>query len=145
MKNLWKKFKHWLIKKLGGYVAPTKELEIAHYTVEPIAIHTELFIENDRIKKPLDVSWHNVDIRDAKPFAKPLDDIDIEVMVKEQLAHKLAIEIVNHDLFDVQKMQGRPMFDETCFAAVVRVLPSKKRSANEYTNSYTNSNQFTNW
>lgn len=30
IKNLWKKFKHWLIRKLGGYVAPTQKLEIKH-------------------------------------------------------------------------------------------------------------------
>ena len=30
IKNLWKNFKHWLIRKLGGYVAPTQTLEVKH-------------------------------------------------------------------------------------------------------------------
>lgn len=30
MKKLWKKIKHWLIRKLGGYIAPTQELKVTH-------------------------------------------------------------------------------------------------------------------
>lgn len=30
IKSFWKNFKHWLIRKLGGYVAPTQKLEVKH-------------------------------------------------------------------------------------------------------------------
>lgn len=89
-------------------------------TDNPIVVSADLFIENSRCKKPFnDYGWAVPVIQDAKL----LDDIDIEVMIKERLAHQLANEIVKRGLFDIQKMQGRPMFDETHYRAVVVVLP----------------------
>ena len=40
MKKLWKKFKCWLIKKLGGYAAETRGVE--HYTLRPICIESQV-------------------------------------------------------------------------------------------------------
>lgn len=42
MKKLWKKFKHWLIQKLGGYVHLEKPCVIHHYTVAPVTVKTVL-------------------------------------------------------------------------------------------------------
>lgn len=89
---------------------------------KPIVVSAELFIPNSRCRcnKPFNkYDWALPVIQDAKL----LDDIDIEVMIKERLAHQLADEIVKRGLFDIQKMQGRPMFDETHYRAVVAVLP----------------------
>ena len=37
MKNLWKRFKNWLIKKLGGYTSlPPRDIVIVEQHVEPI-------------------------------------------------------------------------------------------------------------
>lgn len=40
MKKFWKKFKHWLIKKLGGYVGETHVIE--HYTVKPSVLEVQI-------------------------------------------------------------------------------------------------------
>ena len=38
MRKLWKRFKHWLIKKLGGYVKADKELVVGRHQVYPMAV-----------------------------------------------------------------------------------------------------------
>lgn len=58
MRKLWKKFKHWLIRKLGGYVAPTQELKITHSVKPLIKLQTTLtlpdhYLAEDRIKEIL--------------------------------------------------------------------------------------------
>lgn len=42
MKKLWNRFKHWLIRKLGGYVSPEKPCVVHHYTVAPVTVASEL-------------------------------------------------------------------------------------------------------
>lgn len=42
MKKLWKKFKRWLIQKLGGYVHLEKPCVIHHYAVTPVKVETVL-------------------------------------------------------------------------------------------------------
>ncbi len=54
----WKKFKHWLIRKLGGYVAPTQELVISHTYKPLIKLQTTLtipdhYLDEERIKEIL--------------------------------------------------------------------------------------------
>ena len=48
---MWKKFKHWLIKKLGGYiVSPTKEIVVNHYTKELTTLSRTLKIDNRTLR-----------------------------------------------------------------------------------------------
>ena len=59
MKKLWKKFKCWLIKKLGGYLEETHVVE--HYTVRPVYVESQLngvdlnrYLEDSDFKKYID-------------------------------------------------------------------------------------------
>lgn len=51
MKKLWQKFKHWLIKKLGGYVAlPPKVVKVDTYEVTPITTAAQININGEAVR-----------------------------------------------------------------------------------------------
>ena len=55
IKSLWKNFKHWLIRKLGGYIAPTQELKIEHINCPIVKYHSSTTFPAWGREIPLDV------------------------------------------------------------------------------------------
>lgn len=91
IKNLWKKFKHWLIRKLGGYVAPVHELKVEH-TYVPI-----------------------IKLSAALTFPEPFED---DKYIKEALARKLSQEIENYiTIHSAFNPQNSP-FEKTYIAEI---------------------------
>ena len=91
IKSLWKKFKHWLIRKLGGYVAPTQNLKVEHIDVPVIKLST------------------------AITFPEPFEN---DKYIKEALAKKLSQEIENYiTIYSTFNSQNSP-FEKTYIAEI---------------------------
>lgn len=101
LKNLWNRFRHWLIYKLGGYVERTHV--VTHHTVIPVTLDRVLvnieldryrnsptykeYIDRHLIGKLSDYLYDNreqfVDICESVPrFTDPLTTIDLRASVK---------------------------------------------------------------
>ena len=93
MKTLWTKFKHWLIRKLGGYIAPTRELKIEH-TYVPVATITATLTFPDNFQ-------------------------DTEY-IKEALAHKLGKELENYMTIHTEFNPETSPFEKT-YRAIIKV------------------------
>lgn len=117
MKKHWTRFKHWLIKKLGGYVQSSEEIKIGHYIATPVPVYAEFSIPNECLVRSQDFGRQ-------RGFRR-YDETDIEMMVEEAIAHKLAIEIAKNKLYDVQICEDR-ILNQTRYVAVANVLPSLK-------------------
>lgn len=91
IKSLWKKFKHWLIRKLGGYVAPTQNLKVEHTYVPVIKLSA------------------------AITFPEPFEN---DKYIKEALARKLGQEIENYmTIYSTFNPQNSP-FEKTYIAEI---------------------------
>lgn len=100
MKQIWTKFKNWLIIKLGGYLEETKVIKVSPYGKNPIVC--EAILEMDPVVR--------------KQLGSDLDDI-----VKTELIQKLLPQIkanlevsecINFSLPDAYKYRGRLYFLE---------------------------------
>ena len=116
MEQRWTRFKHWLIKKLGGYVQSPEEIKIGHYIGTPVPVYAEFSIPNEYLLvRPRDCYYKN------KDGFRRYDKTDIEIMIEEAIAHKLATEIAQKKLYDVQICEDR-MLNKTRYVAVANVL-----------------------
>ncbi len=100
MKNLWIKFKHWLIKKLGGHVVLPVAPKIEYHYETPITICAEVVAENLAIKQDVE---------------------GLEAKVKRILATKIMQEILEKDLLDIVAKVD-PIWFETTYEARIRIL-----------------------
>jgi hypothetical protein len=55
IKNLWKNFKHWLIRKLGGYVAPTQKLEVKHSYYPTVKYYSSITLSDWEKEHRMDI------------------------------------------------------------------------------------------
>ena len=51
IKNPWKKFKRWLIKKLGGYTTPPNTFEVKHTEVPLLELQAQITVPNNYLTK----------------------------------------------------------------------------------------------
>ena len=102
MKKVIRKVKHWLIKKLGGYIeSPMRQLE--HITVEPDTIRVSTGISrHDLYNMPKDV---------ANKYAKA------------RLAERIAEEIINANMCCIEFTTDEYR-DYVIFKTNIKVLPT---------------------
>ena len=55
MRNLWKKFKHWLIRKLGGYIAPTNKYEVKHTYYPTVKYYSSITLSDWEKEHRMDI------------------------------------------------------------------------------------------
>lgn len=99
-----KKFKHWLIKKLGGYVIGTPPM-ISKHTMNPVAVFASTSI-------PLEIVRKNPEGM-------------VEMLVKEKCAEELARAIIRtKGLCDISRMYEE-RFGYAVFKVQVIVIPQE--------------------
>lgn len=97
---MWKRFKNWLILKLGGYVSPPpSELIVNHYIKEPKEINTSLRIDN----------------RTLRNYPEMVDDL------KNKAVHELAQMLREYGLIE-QQIETQGEFDGQRIRLSVRVI-----------------------
>lgn len=98
MKQIWTKFKNWLIIKLGGYLKETKVIKVSPYGKNPIVC--EAILEMDAIVR--------------KQLDSDLDDILKTELIQKLLPQiKANLEVLEcFSLPDVYKYRGRLYFLE---------------------------------
>lgn len=105
MKKLWNKFKHWLIKKLGGYTMPlsmpTPKIEC--YYEKPIALYAEFAV---------DYNWLDRDER------------GIEHKIKTHLADRILNELIEKKLLDIT-VTDDPIWRQKIYKARLMIYTTK--------------------
>lgn len=96
-----KRLKHWLIKKLGGYVDPSNVYRVEHFTTP--------FVRLDAIA--------------TFPWGESID----EDTIRWCLARELAKEIKRGELYDIEESEN-PLEREIHYRISVRVAPHRERS-----------------
>jgi hypothetical protein len=98
-----KKFKHWLIKKLGGYVEVAPPI-ISQRTIEPVTIYVSTGV----------------------PINELVYNFAIENAVRESLAHQLAKEIINRGLCEIVRAEDPHLYVMN-FKTSIKIIPQKWR------------------
>lgn len=101
----WVKFKHWLIKKLGGHVSP-KVVEYRYVENTPITLVAERHVKLRFYHTAREESEH------------------IERQIKEDLASEISRELLKHDLLVIEKGED-PINLVTRYRAKIMVYPMK--------------------
>lgn len=119
MKKMWKKFKHWLIKKLGGCVIPSQELKITHQRSNIITTQSALTLFTFELAR----GRYRIE--------------DIKNMLETKCARDIAKYIVCNGLYTLEQCEN-PMFDQVIYKATVQVVqPSKIPTIRDFENEFT--------
>lgn len=100
MKNQWIKFKHWLIKKLGGHVSLPVAPKIEYHYETPITLYAQFAVDSLALKQ---------------------DTERAEAIAKQELARKIMLALLEKDLLDIV-VTDDPMWFRTTYEARVRIL-----------------------
>lgn len=101
----WVKFKHWLIKKLGGHVNQ-KVIEYRYVENTPITLVAE---------RQVRLCFYHTDREENE---------HIERQIKEDLASEISRELLKHGLLVIEKGED-PINLETRYRAKIMVYPMK--------------------
>ena len=103
----WVKFKHWLIKKLGGHVHK-EVVEVRYVERLPLTLVAERKVSLDSLE------W---------------DRERIESLIKKDLACEIAKELLERDLLEIEEAEN-PIYRVTRYRAKIAVY-AKKGADNE--------------
>lgn len=104
MKNIWQKFKYWLIKKLGGQVSLPIAPQTEYHVERPIALFAEIEADNRTYER---------------------DEIGTEREIKRYLAEKIVTAILEKDLLDIVVHED-PIRWQRTYRASLRVITRKR-------------------
>ena len=96
IKNPWKKFKRWLIKKLGGYTTPPNTFEIKHTNIPLIELQAQITIPDNYLTQK---------------------------QIAETLSYKLANEIMSYMEITESIV---PAFNEISYRGRVKIAAERK-------------------
>jgi hypothetical protein len=102
-----KKFKHWLIRKLGGCLPDRKEIRLTKTVVNPITVsaaHEEFAFDCMKKKYPV---------------------YDVYAHIREILAREIAQQLFLHELCEVKQSYDE-FTDRTLFVASIKVIPQER-------------------
>lgn len=95
MKQLILKFKHWLIRKLGGYTEQhidNRRVDVHSHQLRPIVLRTEIHIH---------------------PYIEPKEHFDV---IKAELACQLAHKLIDEKLYNIE-CRDDPILQERVYRA----------------------------
>lgn len=109
---MWKKFKRWLIKKLGGYVNPPKELVVDTYEVYPSTV----------------VAQKRIGIHCYKEACAR--DTTALTAIENQIGYLLGTELIKQGLVTYSICKNH--LDETfTVSGIIQVIPPKERQGTD--------------
>lgn len=113
-KTTWTKFRHWLIKKLGGYATPIGTIEVSTYHRDVLTLESSIAVHHPRVRS----------FDDATPNIKWFEDAyPVDMMcLKDCMANKI-MEMGDEAIEVTQSYD--PVLDTVIIRGRIRIAANK--------------------